>query len=485
MIEKKNQPAYLALAFSIFILFQPVLDVITAFQVKNGQFYTLGTIVRALFMALCFLYTVLQATRQKKWFFLLSNLSMALYCLIFLLLCYKRGGLSCVLGNIKEMIKLFYFPFVLLAGYLFYCRAGHLVDRKILAYTGLIYMSVIFVGFVTGTGFDTYWSGGAGNKGWFHAANEIGVVIGMLSPVVVCYYSSRMAQQKRDGNRWPVLVGAVAGLGLTVFCSLFIGTKAVFLSVAGYVVCFLLWHIIEFGRYRRPENRKQALIAFSMCIAMGLLYLVSPLRENIEGRMLFFYHKQVETSSSSSVPSQSSSPPSSSDAGTDGAQSSTPSTPTPSSSGIESSRFYRTANWLLSNRLAHALPTIKTYAGSDLAGKLFGVGYMRYEGAPASMEKALEMDFLTLLLRHGILGTILYVIPLLYFLFRILKQIFVRFRKVFGSIWYCTYLYALLLGVGIAFFAGHVLTAPAVSIYIAVILILSEKEIQKWKQEDR
>lgn len=201
--------------------------------------------------------------------------------------------------------------------------------------------------------------------------------------------------------------------------------------------------------------------------------------------MLFFYHKQVETSSSSSVPSQSSSPPSSSDAGTDGAQSSTPSTPTPSSSGIESSRFYRTANWLLSNRLAHALPTIKTYAGSDLAGKLFGVGYMRYEGAPASMEKALEMDFLTLLLRHGILGTILYVIPLLYFLFRILKQIFVRFRKVFGSIWYCTYLYALLLGVGIAFFAGHVLTAPAVSIYIAVILILSEKEIQKWKQEDR
>ena len=125
-------------------------------------------------------------------------------------------------------------------------------------------------------------------------------------------------------------------------------------------------------------------------------------------------------------------------------------------SGFETSRLYRTANWLLSNRLNHSLPTIKTYVQSDLAGKLFGIGYVSYEGAPASIERALEMDFMTLLFRHGIVGLVLYLIPLLYFLFRVLKQVFVRFRKVWGSIWYCTYLYGLILGIGIAFFAGHV-----------------------------
>lgn len=467
------------------MLCQPILDVITAFQVEAGQFYTIGTIVRALFMVACFVYTVLAAGRRKKWFSLIVCLSMAFYCLIFLFLCYKRGGFSCATGNIKEVIKLYYFPFVLLAFYLFYLDVEHLIDRKILAYAGVIYMSVIFIGFVTGTGFDTYWSGGAGNRGWFHAANEVGVVIGMLAPVVVCYYSSSMANLTGSIRKWITLAGGVIGLGLVVFCSLFIGTKAVFLSVAGYVLCFLIWHIIEFVHRRQSGNRKQALMAFAMCIAMGLLYLVSPLRENVEGRMTFFYHKQVETSSSS-APSSSQSSSSKTDSDMSGYSSADSQASKPSSSdvsGFETSLLYRTANWLLSNRLNHSLPTIKTYVQSDMAGKLFGIGYVSYEGAPASIERALEMDFMTLLFRHGIVGLVLYLIPLLYFLFRVLKQVFVRFRKVWGSIWYCTYLYGLILGIGIAFFAGHVFTAPAVSIYVAVFLVLSEKQIQKWQNE--
>ncbi|PHE37548.1 hypothetical protein COF51_16850, partial [Bacillus pseudomycoides] len=62
----------------------------------------------------------------------------------------------------------------------------------------------------------------------------------------------------------------------------------------------------------------------------------------------------------------------------------------------------------------------------------------------------------------------LLLIPFLYFGVKILLVLVTRFKEVF-TVRYGLLATALGLGMGIAFIAGHVFTAPGVSIYFAVI----------------
>ena len=86
-----------------------------------------------------------------------------------------------------------------------------------------------------------------------------------------------------------------------------------------------------------------------------------------------------------------------------------------------------------------------------------------------------EMDYVDLFYRHGIIGFLLYMALFLTFVFRAIKDNF-REKDQGKKI---TFFLSLILSLLLAFLTGHVLLAPAVSIFVALLLTDKEKEMMK------
>lgn len=106
------------------------------------------------------------------------------------------------------------------------------------------------------------------------------------------------------------------------------------------------------------------------------------------------------------------------------------------------------------------------YKDAPLSQKLFGMGYA---GNYTTKIKLIEMDFYDLFFAFGIVGFLMYLLPILYFGIKIFIRIITNFKKLFSTK-HMLLASTLVLSLGIAFMSGHVLTAPAVSIFFAVIL---------------
>lgn len=117
---------------------------------------------------------------------------------------------------------------------------------------------------------------------------------------------------------------------------------------------------------------------------------------------------------------------------------------------------------MLSSRDDYFLETKNEYLESSFMKKLVGLGYAgNYKTEP----KTIEMDFYDLFFSFGIIGSLLILIPLL----QIMKQL-IRLRNI--SLDYLILLFTSALCLGIAFFVGHVIFAPAVMSYVGVLLLM-------------
>ena len=102
-----------------------------------------------------------------------------------------------------------------------------------------------------------------------------------------------------------------------------------------------------------------------------------------------------------------------------------------------------------------------------------GIGYVEnYRKANENL-KTIEIDYFDIYYRHGVIGFVLFFLPLIY--------IFSRLVTILKKIDLKKYLYiiSVLLSFLHAFFSGHVLTSPAVGILVIYILInLFERSTQ-------
>src|SRR5690606_33968178 len=126
-----------------------------------------------------------------------------------------------------------------------------------------------------------------------------------------------------------------------------------------------------------------------------------------------------------------------------------------------------------SSREVYAQEMKKDFYDSPLTQQLFGIGFAgNYpEPLPGKTPKMSEMDFHDWFYSFGWLGFLYLMAPLLWFAGKYLIH-FIRNIKTHFTYFYVLYGVAFLLAIGIAYTAGHVLTAPAVSIYLAAILAM-------------
>ncbi|GAB2538422.1 O-antigen ligase family protein [Gracilibacillus alcaliphilus] len=111
--------------------------------------------------------------------------------------------------------------------------------------------------------------------------------------------------------------------------------------------------------------------------------------------------------------------------------------------------------------------TIDQYQQAPIVQKLFGLGYAgNYQNEP----KLIEMDFIDLFFAFGMIGFVILLLPLVYTLYHTL----IPFRReLLQDINYFMVMIAICLGLGSAALAGHVLSSPAASIYLAIALAIA------------
>lgn len=401
--------------FLWFLLAQPTLDLLTTFSiVQLHTSATVGMAVRMITLVLGLAYLVVYAQRAVRLY-----LSILFLCVLVGLVdnLLVKHPLDLFL-EVKFIAKSLYF-IVMLFVYLTVFRTTRENWQKEVPRFIYVAMSIIgivmLVSVVTDTGLPSYTYGKEGEQGWFYAANELGVIMGSAS-FVAAYYAFRKTDSLSKIYYWlPV--------GLIVFSLLVLGTKVGY----GAALILLLVSCAIALFYGVKEKRWQhGLAAFVFLVAFVWATPFSPTAHNMN---LFV------------------------DTGRHGSLAHTE----PSENGSIS---------LLSDRDLFLRQQAGEFQKAGWMQKLFGMGYAgNYENVP----KIIEMDFYDLFFSYGILGCLLYVLPLIWLGWNLLFSFIKDFRKrlnpetiFFGC------------GIGLAFgvsaLAGHVLFAPAVGIYLAVMV---------------
>ena len=123
--------------------------------------------------------------------------------------------------------------------------------------------------------------------------------------------------------------------------------------------------------------------------------------------------------------------------------------------------------------------THKNFNSAPLWQKITGIGFVENYGTPQQNVKTIEMDFQDIFYRFGVLGFFIYLSLPMIILYNCFKKVIVKFKNCFFNTDIISYIIAILLGLSIAALAGHVLTAPAVSIYLVYIIIMLDRELNK------
>ena len=146
------------------------------------------------------------------------------------------------------------------------------------------------------------------------------------------------------------------------------------------------------------------------------------------------------------------------------------------------SQVLRFAISLLSGREVFAIRVSRVYADASVTDKLFGIGF-NYRPVLETKHAArlIEMDSLDTVFRFGIIGTILLWAPAVVLLFKIASKVFSRKLKL--NVEFFRYFLIWSMVISIAMIAGHVLGAPAVSFYLAIITWFMYESLIETREE--
>lgn len=442
--------ARLPLILSIYIILQPVLDALTCWGALAEHPITVGVAVRTLFMVLAFLYVVFVSKFEGKKGCLIFLGALVVYLALFMVYMLSVGGLSLCIANAKELMKVFFAPFVIVFLYAVWREHGHLISTRTLAISGGIYAGIIFFAFLTGTSLTSYGNSGHGYKGWFYAANEVSCIIAITAPIVIYFCLKSLTASPRK-SWWKTLL-VVFTLVSVAFSANFIGTKIVFAITLLYCVIAFVWALVRAIREKDKKTRNLAVAFGVIALVIFALYFVSPLQTYLKDVYLGMMDEDSEIRAVSY-----------------GKEIQKASEGTWLRELMKENTVVQKLDQILSRRLFSASPSLQVWLDSGIAGKLLGIGYANTPAYSRSIEFMVEMDPLGIFIRHGVLGFLIYYVPYLAGILWVIIQFFKHPLKRLSSLKYCSYLYAALMAFAISAIAGHALVSPAVSTYILVV----------------
>ena len=448
---QNSSRTWLPSALAIYILCQPLLDVLTGLAVQAGIPVTVGIVVRSLFMGLAFLYAVLISDFPGKKRWMIFTGALIAYLVLFMAYMFSLGGLPLCVENLKDVVKTFFAPFVLFFFWAVYRQFGTLVTVRAIAWAGGLYASVIPISYITSTSFLSYANSGYGVGGWFYAANEVGCILAITGPFTILHCLRVLPTVTRQ--TWWKGALAVWGLLAVSISANFLGTKIIFGFTTIYCAAAFLWTLWALRREPSRTHKIQAIAMGAMLLVTLVIFLINsplmtylrdvyfPLLENDPEITTASWNEELRNACRGTWLYE----------------------------FIESNELMQRIDQILSRRFISASPAVQVYTDGGILAKLLGIGYANVASYSRDVHYMIEMDPLSILIRHGILGFALYYAPYLAFIIWSIVQFFKRPAQRLGDLCCCTALYCTLAGCAISALAGHALVAPAVATFIIIV----------------
>ena len=452
--------ARLPMLLAVYILCQPLIDVLTGLGAQAEHSVTVGVVVRSLVIVLAFLYAVFVSDFPGKKRWMIYTGVLVGYLALFMVYMFTLGGLSLCMGNVKEVVKTFFAPFVLIFLWAVYKQFGYLVTCETIAWAGGLYASVIPIAVVTHTSLVSYGNSGYGERGWFYAANEVGCIMAITFPFTI-YHCVRLFPTLTKKTWWKGVLAAWALIAVAISAN-FLGTKIIFGFTALYCIAAFVWFLVQAIREPSRDHTVQAVImGVMMAFTLGM-YFDSPFQKYLDE----VYWHWIDRNPEDTVETWD-------EAISYACQG------TWLYELIKSNDLFADIDQILSRRFISASPAVQVYTENGPLAWLLGVGYATAPSYSREMYFMVELDPLAVLVRHGIAGFILYYAPYLWFIGWSIVQFFKRPAQRLASLRCATTLYCTLAGFAISVIAGHALVSPAVATFVLVVGMQLWAQIQE------
>ena len=411
----------------LFLLLQPIIDLFTSLITRfSDTSFTIGTITRGLFLLLLVFYTTFFTKTKYKKKTIFYFISIFIFTSLYFFTKKDILKFNFLKTEIVYFFKYFYFPIVSVC--LINCFKSLKLDKKIInkifGFNAVIFSILILIPFITNTGFNSYLDSSKGSVGWFYSANEVGAILTMLFPYLYCIL-----------NRQEIKKFIIYSVFL-VTSMIIIGTKTAFLGMLLTEIVFLVYFILV-----RTTGKRMYACVFVCALSLVLVPII-PATDNIQSSIENNLEEDIKDDDEIMV----------------------------------NATIDKTLNIILSGRQNFLYNTIEITNDVNIVDKLFGIGFVNRESIDdKDIEKLIEIDPLDIFFHYGLVGFVLYFLPLIYIyaktIYNTLK------RKLYLTFYQLLYLYSISLLLVISFIAGHIFSSPAVSIYLCFILVMLYNEI--------
>lgn len=425
-----------------FIILQPIIDIITSLSIEYiGLSITFGMIIRTIFMIFVGILGIIKAKGKYKIAICVYFGALLLYMASFIANSYMQNGFALILTQAKGLIKNFYLPIIIVSLIPIFKSYEVKIDKKVFNTTLMIYVITIFICSIIGVAFPTYKAGDkAGTVGLFYSANEIGAILCLLSPFLVADLSNKKFSIKDT-----------IFILLFVYAVLQLGTKVPYFGLIILIVSIIFACIIN-GKIKKEKYLyKKAGIFFACLVCIYLITGLTPVGKNLANiygnifpiteEMLKFGEQKPPTLT-------------------------------------EFKDFEELKTTTVSGRDDFLKANKEKFTNSNLLNKLIGIGFIENENGNIKELKLTEMDYYDILFCSGIMGTTLFALPILIFAVMFIRYSMINKNKITIEL-----IYSIVMAAVVALLAGHVLVSPAVSIYIAIILVKYDYEIRSEDEE--
>lgn len=401
----------------IFLFMQPFLDVLAAVLIYNNVDNFVTSLIRLVFMGLMVLYLYFgEYENKKKTLIYVSTLIMTI--IIHTLIMVFDKDMSVFMYEFKNTISTYYFVFLLISLGVIY--KNNKISKKELMYLWIIYVLLTFIPNVLGIGFKSYSHSKTGMTGWFYSANVVGSILVIILPII-------LSEIKKLPKLLIVILGAMA-----LYSIFSLGTKTPVLGLGIILFVNLLYYIYKLFK---SKKKKSIIIIFSSLILLcGVSVYVIPktsFYENLKIHYNFLKKNDVK---------------------------------------IFSKEFLD--HFVFSQRLSMEERTRHNYNISPIQEKVFGIGYIENYSTDSVNLKIVEMDYFDIFYREGIVGFIVFFIPVIYMIVMFFKNNSINFVSVNMFI-------SILLIMLLALFQGHIFITPAISIFVALILNMGRSKLSE------
>lgn len=448
------------------ILLSPFLDLfISVLIYKFSSFSIIGTAIRGCILLSFLVYVILlkKNTNKKIGLYIVV---LCTYILIFLInrfIIYPQYFKSELISTVKYM----FFP-LLLTSLIVSLKKEKEYDNNIFLITAILYSIFLIVPFITNTNLLSYSNSKAGNIGWFYSPNEISSIVSILSPFIL------IKSIKEKNTKYKILYFILASIYILIICN--IGTKTPVLSLIIILVSILF--IISINYWTNKKNKKEYITNLIINLVLIVLTILSFALGAISSNMKlqgYIYYKDVVKDLSKYNSNKNNKPNNSSNNNQEDERITVKENDyklisdmfkAPEKTSYKSNRVF---NLILSSRDIYFVQKLQNLDNYNFYDYLIGLGKNQRINETIS-DKSIEIDFLDILFNFGIIGFVLYFTIIVYILVKLLKYLFVNFKKVIRDYELCELYLSIMVAVLISCTSGHILGAPSVSLILAIII---------------